>query len=94
MEDFYVDILEENNDAKKKKIKFMKKFKFNLQFNRNTTKIGFHFDHIWSNVLGNECEYNVIEAYWLDFHKLIYNTFKLPNTLPMSNKKQLTSLFF
>ncbi len=64
-----------------------------MQFNRNTTKVRFQFDHVWSNVLRNEYKYNAIEAYWLDFHKLIYIAFKVPNTLPMYNKKQLTCLF-
>jgi hypothetical protein len=46
-------------------------------------------DHIQGNVLGNECKFGVIESYWLDFHKLIYIEFELPNTLPMYNKKPL-----
>jgi hypothetical protein len=41
------------------------------------------------NVLGNECKFGVIEAYWSNFHKSIYITFKLPNTLPMYNIKSL-----
>jgi hypothetical protein len=44
-------------------------------------------DHKKANVLGNECQFGVIEAYWLDFHKPMYIAFKLPNTLPMYNKK-------
>jgi hypothetical protein len=41
------------------------------------------------SVLGNECKFGVIEAYWSDFHKLFYIAFKLPNILPMYNKKPL-----
>jgi hypothetical protein len=41
----------------------------------------------------NEYKYGVIEAYWLDFHKSIYIAFKLPNTIPMYNKKPLLSPF-
>jgi hypothetical protein len=36
---------------------------------------------------------SVIETYWSNFHKLIYIAFKLPNTLPMYNKKPLMSPF-
>jgi hypothetical protein len=31
---------------------------------------------IWASVPKNECNYSDIKAYWLDFHKLIYITFK------------------
>jgi hypothetical protein len=67
----------------------MDKFKLKSQFNENTIKTGFLLDHIWANVLGNECKFGVIEAYWSNFHKLIYIPFKLPNTLSMYNKKPL-----
>jgi hypothetical protein len=33
-------------------------------------------------------KYGVIEAYQQNFHKSIYSAFKLPNTLPMYNKKK------
>jgi hypothetical protein len=61
----------------------MDKFQLKSQFIENITKVGFQLDHIWANVLGNECKYCVIKAYWLDFHKPIYIAFKLLNTLPM-----------
>jgi hypothetical protein len=32
------------------------------------------------NVLLNECKFDVIEAYWPNFHKSIYNAFKLFNS--------------
>jgi hypothetical protein len=67
----------------------MDKFKLKSQFNESTTKVGSQLDHIWANVLDNECKYNVIEAYWLDFHNLIYIVFKLLNTLRMYNKKTI-----
>jgi hypothetical protein len=57
----------------------MDKFKLKLQFSENTTKFRSQLDHIWANVPKNECEYGVIEAHWLDFHKPIYIAFKLPN---------------
>jgi hypothetical protein len=44
---------------------------------------------MWANVLGNECKYGVTDAYWSDFHKPIYIAFKLPNTIPMYNKKTI-----
>jgi len=42
-----------------------------------------------ANIPRNECKYGVIGAYLLDFHKPICIAFKLPNTLPMYNKKPL-----
>jgi hypothetical protein len=37
----------------------MDKFQLKSQFNENTIKDGFQLDHIWANVLGNECKYGV-----------------------------------
>jgi hypothetical protein len=71
----------------------MNKFQLKSQFNESVTKVESQLDHIWANVLGNECKSCVIEAYWLDFHKPIYIAFKLLNTLPMYNKKPLMSSF-
>ncbi len=65
----------------------MDKFQLKSQFNENTTKIGFQLDYIWANVLGNECKFGVTKTYWSDFHKPTYIAFKLPNTLPICNKK-------
>ncbi len=67
----------------------MEKIQFKLQFNENTTKARYQLDDILANVLGNECKFGVIDAYCSDFHKPIYIAFKLPNTLPMYNKKPL-----
>jgi hypothetical protein len=67
----------------------MAKFHLKSQFNESTTKAGSQLNHIWANVLRNECKYGVTKAYWLNFHKPIYIAFKLPNTLPMYNKKSL-----
>jgi hypothetical protein len=67
----------------------MDKFHLKSQFNESTTKVRSQLNHIWANVLGNECKYGVTEAYWSDFHKLIYITFKLPNTFPRYKKKLL-----
>jgi hypothetical protein len=95
LKDFNVDILKNNNHAKKKQklLDFMDKFKFNSQFCGNTTKVGFQLDHIWTNIPKNECKSSVIKAYWLGFHKPIYIAFNLPNTLPMYNKKPLSFPF-
>jgi hypothetical protein len=41
----------------------MDKFQLKSQFSESTTKFGFQFDHIWANVLGNECKYGVTETY-------------------------------
>jgi len=71
----------------------MDKFQLKSQFSESITKARFQLDHIWANVLGNECKSGVIEAYWLDFHKPIYIEFKLLNTFPMYNKKPLMSSF-
>jgi hypothetical protein len=67
----------------------MDKFQLNSQCSESTIKAGRQLDHIWANVLGNECKYGVIEVYWSNFHKPIYIAFKLPNTLPMYNKKTI-----
>ncbi len=71
----------------------MDKFQLKSQFNESTTKVGFQLNHIWANVFRNECKFGVIEAYWSNFHKLIYIAFKLPKTFPMYNKKLLMSPF-
>jgi hypothetical protein len=85
MLDFNVDILKDNNQPKNKQelLYFMDKFQFKSQINESTIKAGFLLDHIWTNVLGNECQFGVTEAYWSNFHKPIYIAFKLPNTLPI-----------
>jgi len=71
----------------------MDKFQLKSQFSESITKVGFQLNRIWANVLGNECKFGVIKAYWLDFQKPIYIAFKLLNTLLMYNKKPLMSSF-
>jgi hypothetical protein len=94
MGNFNVDILKDNNHGKKQELLYlMDKFKYKSQFSENTTKVRFQLNHIWANVPKNECKYGVREAYWLYFHKPIYIAFKLPNALPMYNKKPLSSSF-
>jgi hypothetical protein len=95
MRNFNVDILKNNNQPKNKQelLYFMDKFQLKSQFIESTTKVGFQLDHIWANLLGNECKSGVTEACWSDFHKPIYIALKLPNTLPMYNKIQLMSSF-
>ncbi len=46
----------------------MDKFQLKSQFSESTKKAGFQLDHIWANVLGNECKSSVIEAYRSNFH--------------------------
>jgi len=72
---------------------FMDKFQLKSQFSENTIKVGFQLDHVWANVLENECKYGVTKTYWSNFHKMIYITFKLPNTFPMCNKRPLMPPF-
>jgi hypothetical protein len=74
---------------KLKLLYFMDKFELKSQFSENTTKARFQLHHIWANVPGNECKFDVTKAYWSNFHKPIYIAFKLLNTLPMYNKKPL-----
>jgi len=68
------------------------KFQLKSQFNESPTKFGFQLNCTWVNVYKNESKSSVTEAYWSNFHKLIYIAFKLPNTLPTYNKKLLMSL--
>jgi hypothetical protein len=91
MGDFNVGILKDNNQAKNKQnlLYFMNKFLLKSQFIETTTNVGFQLYHIWTNFLGNKCKYGVIEAYWSNFHKLIYIALQLPNTFPMYNKQPL-----
>jgi hypothetical protein len=81
------------NQKKTRTIYFMDKFQLKLQFSENTLKVRYQLDHISTNVLGNECKFGVIEAYLSNFHEPIYIAFKLPNTLPMYNKKPLMFSF-
>ncbi len=71
----------------------MDKFQLKSQFNENTTKVRSQSNHTWANVLENEYKYGVTKAYWSNFHKPIYNTFKLPNTFLMYNEKSLMFSF-
>jgi hypothetical protein len=59
MGDFNVDILKNNNHEKNKQelLDFMDKFKLKSLFNESTTKVRCQLDHIWVNVLKNECKY-------------------------------------
>jgi hypothetical protein len=96
MGNFNVDILKDSNQPKNKQelLYFMDKFQLKSQFSESTTKVGLQLDHIWANIIGNECKFGVTKAYWSNFHKLNYIVFKLPNTLPMYNqKKSLMSPF-
>jgi hypothetical protein len=65
MGDFNVDILKDNNQTKNKQelLYFMNKFQLKSQFNETTIKVGSQLNHIWANVLGNECKYGVTKTY-------------------------------
>jgi len=96
MGDFNVDVLKDNNQAKKKKqeqLYFMDKFQLKSQFNEKTTKVEYQLDYIWANVLGNECKFGVTKTYLSNLHKPNYIAFKLPNTLSTYNKEPLMFSF-
>ncbi len=40
----------------------MDKFKLKSQFNGSTTKAKFQLDHVWANILGNECKYGLTKG--------------------------------
>jgi hypothetical protein len=63
--DFNVDILKDNSQAKNEQelLYFMDKFQLKSQFSESATKAGFELNYIWTNVLGNECKFGLIEAY-------------------------------
>ncbi len=71
----------------------MDRFQLKSQFSDNITKARSQLHHIWANIPRNECKFGVTKAYWSNFHKPIYIAFKLPNTLPMYNKKPFISPF-
>jgi len=91
-ENFSIDILDDNNHAKKRN--FTNKFKLKSQFSESTIKIRFPLKYIWANAFGNEFKFGVIKAHWKKFHKSIYIAFKLSNMLPIYNKKPITYSFF
>ncbi len=59
-EKFSINIVEDNNHAKKRN--FTNKFKLKSQFNESTIKIKFPLKHIWANAFGNEFKIGVIKA--------------------------------
>jgi hypothetical protein len=65
MGDFNVDILKDNNQPKNKQelLYFIDKFQLKSQFSESTTKVGLQLDHIWANIIGNECKFGVTKAY-------------------------------
>ncbi len=72
----------------------MNKLGLKSQLKNIITKAESQLYHIWSNVLGNESKLGVLETYWVDFHKPICMTFKLPNTLLIHNNKIMLSPLF
>jgi len=63
-----------------KLLDFMKFFELKSQISEIPQKSNFNY-HVWVNVPLNEWKFGVIEKYWPNFHKLIYNAFKLFNSL-------------
>jgi len=59
----------------------MNRFELKYQLKNNTTNIESQLDHILTNTLENECKSYVSKTCWPNFHKRIYMTFKLSNTL-------------
>jgi endonuclease/exonuclease/phosphatase family metal-dependent hydrolase len=59
--DFNIDILDDSNHENNKQqlIDFTNKFELKSQFKNITTKARSQLDHIWSNVLGDECKLGV-----------------------------------
>jgi hypothetical protein len=84
MGNFNVDILKDNNQPKNKQelLYLMDKFQLKSQFNESTTKVGSQLNHIWANVLENECKSGVTKAYWSDFHKLILYCIQITKQTP------------
>jgi hypothetical protein len=83
--DILNDINHKNN--KQQLIDFMNIFKLKSQFKNNTTNVESQLNHKWTDTIENECKSNVSKAYWPNFHKPIYITFKLSNTLSIYNNK-------
>jgi hypothetical protein len=50
---------------KKQLLDFIDKLKLESLLNENTTKVGFQLDHIWANVLKNECKNGEQKAIFL-----------------------------
>ena len=90
LDDFNVDISHDNTQHYKNK-KFLhstnKLPHLKQQISTSTTIKNSLIDHIWSNIPGFETTYRVTNAYWLDYHKSIYCTFKLPNSLPKFSRQ-------
>ncbi len=58
-----------------------------------TTIYNTQLDHIWINVLTQQCHFGSIEAYCID-HKPIYFAFKLPNYVAKFNIPNNTTSFY
>ncbi len=61
-----------------KQLDFMEEFELKTQISEVPQKSNFNY-HVWVNVSLNEYKFGVIETYWPNFHKLIYNALKLLN---------------
>jgi hypothetical protein len=71
IDDFNINMFDQNSTQPNGLKIFMKQYSMELQFLKNTTIYGSHINHIWTNPPTQECMSKVIEAYWID-HKPIY----------------------
>ncbi len=72
MDDFNIDMLDQNSTHLNELRNFMKHYSMELQFKEITTIYGTHIDHIRTNALTQQCMLRIIEAYWVD-HKPIFS---------------------
>jgi hypothetical protein len=76
IDDFNINMFDQNSTQPNKLQNFMKQYSMELQFLKNITIYGSHINHIWTNPPTQECMSKVVEAYWID-HKPIYFAYKL-----------------
>lgn len=63
----------------------MSQHDLHIKTNSSTTKCNTLFDHVWTNILGNDSKTGTTEAYWPDYHKHVYFSLKLPNHILIYN---------
>jgi hypothetical protein len=64
----------------------MDKFELNSQFGGSATKASFQLDHIWANVLGNECKLDVTKVYLIFKNQFILYSNYLTHSPCITNK--------
>ncbi len=75
IDDFNINMFDQNSTQPNELQNFMKQYSTELQFLKNTTIYGSHINQIWTNPPTQERTSKVVEAYWID-HKPIYFAFK------------------